>query len=170
MRTNYYLKQFVRTIDQIKTSGSFLIVKSEEKINIMNIGWASTGYIWKRPIFVIAIRKSRYSHTLLDRANSFTINIPELNMKKELEICGSRTGRGTNKFKLCNLEIIASKKVETPIINISGTHYECKIIYKSELNANNLCSKILKEYKEDIYKEGDYHTLFFGEIVSCYKT
>lgn len=165
-----YLSLIEEVMKQIKTKGAFLIVKSKKKVNIMNIGWASIGYIWKRPIFIIAIRKSRYTYTLLEKATSFTINVPEFNMGNELNICGTKSGRVVDKFKLCNLKTITSKKVETPIINILGIHYECKIIYKSELNASNLCSDILKEYKEDIYQEGDYHTLFFGEILDCYKT
>ncbi|MBU4348911.1 flavin reductase family protein, partial [bacterium] len=57
-------------------------------------------------------------------------------------------------------------KVDTPIINISGFHYECKIVYKSKMNPDFLC----KEYKENVYADNDYHTLYFGEIVTCYKT
>ena len=67
---------------------------------------------------------------------------------------------------MCNLEIANGRTVVSPIIKVSGIHYECKIVLKSAMNAAFLD----KEYDKSLYPQKDYHTLYFGEILACYET
>jgi flavin reductase (DIM6/NTAB) family NADH-FMN oxidoreductase RutF len=166
MKNVNYLSVAEEVMHQIKSEGAFLIVKSkdDEKINVMTIGWAAIGYMWRKPIMTLMVRESRFTHHIIEKASSFTVSIPTDDLKEALNFCGTKSGRDVDKFKECNLTIIPAQKVDTPIINILGFHYECKIVCKSEINPNFLC----KEYKEDVYADNDYHTFYFGEIVACY--
>lgn len=168
MKNVDYLSIAEEVIQQIKFKGAFLVAKSkdDEKINVMTIGWAAIGYMWSKPIMTVMVRKSRFTHHIIEKAPSFTVSIPGNNLEEVLNFCGTKSGRDVDKFKECNLTIVPAQKVDTPIINISGFHYECKIVCKSEMNPDFLC----KEYKEDVYADNDYHTFYFGEIVACYKT
>jgi len=168
MRDVNYLSITEEVIQQIKSKGAFLIAKSKngEKINVMTIGWAAIGYMWSKPIMTVMVRKSRFTHHIIEEASSFTVSTPTNGLTDALNFCGTKSGRDFDKFKECNLTIVPAQKVDTPIINISGFHYECKIVCKSEINPDLLC----KEYKEDVYADSDYHTFYFGEIVACYKT
>lgn len=167
MKNVNYLSVAEEVMQQIKSKGAFLIAKSkdDEKINVMIIGWAAIGYMWRKPIMTVMVRKSRFTHHIIEKASSFTVNTPTDDLTEALNFCGTKSGRYFNKFEECNLTAISAQKVETPIINISGFHYECKIVYKSKINPDFLC----KEYRESIYVENDYHTFYFGEIVGCYK-
>ncbi|MBU3158603.1 flavin reductase family protein [Clostridium frigoris] len=150
----------------LKTQGAFLTVKDGEKINTMTIGWGNVGYIWNRPIFTVMVRKSRYTIDFLENTNNFTVSIPlNENMKKALMVCGSKSGRDIDKFKECNLTLEKSKKVDTPIIGECELFYECKIVYKQEMDPKLL----LKDIVKSSYEMGDYHTLYYGEIVETYK-
>jgi len=162
-----YISIVEDTIQRIKSKGAFLVVKSkdDEKINVMTIGWVAIGFMWRKPIMTVMVRKSRFTHHIIESASSFTVNISTNDLEEALNFCGTKSGRDFNKFKKCNLSVISAQKVNTPIINVSGFHYECKIVYKSKMNPNFLC----KEYKENVYVDNDYHTLYFGEIVDCYK-
>jgi flavin reductase (DIM6/NTAB) family NADH-FMN oxidoreductase RutF len=166
MKNVNYLSVAEEVMHQIKSEGAFLIVKSkdDEKINVMTIGWAAIGYMWRKPIMTLMVRESRFTHHIIEKASSFTVSIPTDDLKEELNFCGTKSGRDFDKFKECNLTIVPAQKVDTPIINISGFHYECKIVCKSEINPDFLC----KEYKEDFYVDNNYHTFYFGEIVACY--
>jgi len=168
MKNVNYLSVAGEVMQQIKSKGAFLIAKSKdgEKINLMTIGWAAIGYMWSKPIMTVMVRKSRFTHHIIEKASGFTVSIPTDDLKEALNFCGTKSGRDVDKFKECNLTTIHAQKVETPIIDISGFHYECKIVYKSEMNPDFLC----KEYREDVYADNDYHTFYFGEIVACYKT
>ncbi len=167
MKIVNYLSIAEEVIQQIKSKGAFLLAKSknDEKINVMTIGWASIGYMWSKPIMTVLVRKSRFTHHIIEKATSFTVGIPTDDLIEALNFCGTKSGRDFDKFKECKLSVIPAQKVDTPIVGISGFHYECKIVYKSEMNPNFLC----KEYKEDVYADNDYHTFYFGEIVACYK-
>jgi len=167
MKNVNYLSVAEKVMQQIKSKGAFLIVKSkdDEKIIVMTIGWAAIGYMWSKPIMTVMVRKSRFTHHIIEKASSFTVCIPDDNSGEALNFCGTKSGRDVDKFKECKLSIIPARKANTPIINISGFHYECKIVYKSKMNPDFLC----KEYKESVYADNDYHTFYFGEIVDCYK-
>ena len=167
MKNVNYLSIAEEAIKQIKSKGAFLVVKSkdDEKVNVMTIGWASIGYMWRKPIMTVMVRKSRFTHHIIEKASSFTVCIPTDDLKEALDFCGTKSGRDFDKFKECNLTIVPAQKVDTPIINTAGFNYECKIVCKSEINPDFLC----KEYREDVYADNDYHTFYFGEIVGCYK-
>jgi flavin reductase (DIM6/NTAB) family NADH-FMN oxidoreductase RutF len=163
MQASAYLKQADRLMEQIK-SGAFLTVRAEKAVNTMTIGWATIGYIWQKPVFMVAVRDSRHTFTLLEKTDNFTVTIPagdEYN--KAVAYCGTKSGRDFDKFKQCNLQQKQAKCVESPIIDIPGVHYECKIIYKSAMD-----NTFLDPALERLYPNKDYHTLYFGEILACY--
>lgn len=150
------------TIKQIST-GAFLIVQTKSKRNVMTIGWALFGYVWRRFTMMVAVRPSRFTHGLLEEADSFAVSVPSAPMKKELEFCGSKSGRHFDKFKECALPIIDTKIVQAPLLNIPGYHYQCRIIYKSPLEPRFLDQDLMP-----IYPTQDYHTFYFGEILAAY--
>ncbi|BDR69466.1 hypothetical protein K144313037_08780 [Clostridium tetani] len=154
-----------RAIDLIKEKGAFLTIKDDDKVNTMTIGWANIGYQWRMPIFSVMVRKSRYTYELIEKASEFTVSIPvDVNLKKELNFCGSKSGRDVDKIKECNLKLEKGKKIETPIIDNCEMHFECKILYKEAMVKENLSEDI----KDKFYKDGDYHTFYYAEILDCY--
>jgi len=146
--------------------GAFLTVKAGQALNTMAIGWATFGFIWQKPIMMVAVRLSRHTFGLLEKAEDFTVTVPKGDMAKEIAFCGSKSGREVDKFKMCNLETTSGQKVGSPIIKTSGHHYECKIVYKSAMNPAYLD----QDYDRTLYPQKDYHTLYFGEILACYET
>jgi hypothetical protein len=62
------------------------------------------------------------------------------------------------------LRTLPSRQVISPIIDIPGIHFECRIVYKNAIDPASLT----REY-DPIYPEKDYHTLYFGEIQACYE-
>jgi flavin reductase (DIM6/NTAB) family NADH-FMN oxidoreductase RutF len=164
MKINF-TQHLEKGMEYLHTQGAFLTVKSGEKINTMTISWGNVGYEWNRPIFTVLVRKSRYTFDLIENADNFTVSIPlSKELKKALAVCGSKSGRDIDKFKECNLTLENSKEVATPIIGECELHYECKIVYKQEMNPKLLSKDIV----ESSYEDGDYHTLYYGEIVATY--
>ena len=115
---------------------------------------------------MVAVRSSRHTFGIIERAKDFTVTVPAGDMHKETDFCGSKSGRDVDKFKMCNLEIIDSRQAASPIIEIRGRHYECKIIYKSAMDPSHFD----KDHDSSLYPKKDYHTLYFGEILACYET
>lgn len=146
--------------------GIFLTVKVEDEINTMTIGWGTIGLIWNKPIFQVLVRGSRHTHELLEKSKEFTVSVPiNQDLKQALAFCGTNSGGDKNKLKECNLTAIPGKKVKTPIIGECKRHYECKIIATQKLIEENIASEIGISF----YGGGDYHTIFYGEIVASYE-
>ena len=150
-------------MNQIK-EGAFLTVKAGEALNTMTIGWATIGFAWKKPIMMVMVRNTRHTYSLIEKAPDFTVSVPTGNVKKEIAFCGAKSGRDVDKFKECRLKTAVSQKVGSPIIQIPGIHFECRIVYKNAIDPTQLT----REY-DQIYPEKDYHTLYFGEIQACYE-
>ena len=165
MKDRSYL-QDLDTLMETITRGAFLTVKSGDSINTMTIGWATIGFVWRKEVFMVAVRDSRHTFDLIEKSSNFTVTIPsDASSKEALMFCGTKSGRDYDKFIECNLRTRKSVTVESPIIDIAGIHYECKIIYKSAMDSADLEDKLDK-----LYPAKDFHTLYFGEILACYQT
>lgn len=160
-----YMNVAEDSIGKIK-KGAFLTVRSPKGLNTMTIGWATFGVVWMKPIMMVAVRRTRHTLGIMESAADFTVTVPAGDMRKETTFCGTKSGRDVDKFKMCNLEITGGSKVASPVIKVSGRHYECKIIYKSAMDPAHLN----KDYDASLYPQKDYHTLYFGEILACYET
>jgi len=158
-----YMSVADQVMKQIK-KGAFLTVKAGSDLNTMTIGWATIGIVWQKPILMVAVRDSRYTFTIIEKADDFTVSVPSKNMTDEIRVCGTKSGRDMDKFKECELTIKDSQTILSPIINVPGIHFECKIAFKSAMDPTFLTD----EY-EKLYPEKDYHTLYFGQILDCYK-
>lgn len=150
----------------LHTQGAFLTVKDKERVNTMTISWGNIGFQWNKPIFTVLVRKSRYTYELIENSGDFTVSIPlKETLKDALLFCGTKSGRDVDKFTQCNLTLEPSKEVCTPIIGNCELHYECRIVYKQAMDKTFL----LPEIMQSSYSSDDYHTLYYGEIVACYK-
>jgi flavin reductase (DIM6/NTAB) family NADH-FMN oxidoreductase RutF len=155
----------MRKITSRVEEGAFLVVQGKEQVNVMTIGWALWGVVWRRPTMMVAVRTSRFTHKLFEQADSFTVTFPGDDRKKELTLCGSKSGRDMDKFKECGFSTAPSRKIGTPVLNIPGYHFECRILYKTPMDP-----KALSPDLGSIYPAKDYHTLYFGEILASYQT
>lgn len=150
---------------EILKKGAFLTVKADGEMNTMTIGWATMGHIWQTYVFMVAVRESRHTFGLIEKADDFTVSVPISDYKKAVMFCGTKSGRDFDKFKECNLKTADSKHVNSPIIDIPGYHFECSIVYKTPMDQKFLDPA----YDSKFYADKDYHTLYFGEIKACYK-
>jgi flavin reductase (DIM6/NTAB) family NADH-FMN oxidoreductase RutF len=148
---------------ELTKGGAFLVVQAKGRKNVMTIGWSMFGFVWKKPVMMVAVRDSRFTFGIIEEADSFTVSVPTGNMQKETNFCGSKSGKEFDKFKECKLETTKAQKVSSPVLKIPGYHYECKIICKTPMDP-----KLIDKDVEALYPQKDYHTLYFGEVVACY--
>ncbi|MGD9677031.1 MAG: flavin reductase family protein [Vulcanibacillus sp.] len=161
-----YNKNLEIVFKNLFSKGAFLTVDSGEKVNTMTISWGSIGYMWRRPVFMVLVRSSRYTYEIIENSDSFTVSIPFDNeeMSKALKICGTKSGRDIDKTNEANITFIPSKEVDSPVVDNCNIYYECKIVYKQKMDP----SLILDDNIKSLY-DNDFHTLYYGEIVACYE-
>jgi flavin reductase (DIM6/NTAB) family NADH-FMN oxidoreductase RutF len=142
--------------------GCLLVSGDMEKANVMTIGWGLIGMLWGRPVFMVAVRPSRHTFGFMERSGEFTVNVPGKGMEKTAAYCGSVSGRDADKFKECGLTVVKGGKVGAPVIEECPISYECRVIYKERI----VPEKVPKGDMERWYPKGDFHTVYFGEILS----
>ncbi|MFO7814586.1 MAG: flavin reductase family protein [Halanaerobiales bacterium] len=159
--------EFQKEVMDVIGGGAFLTVKDEGELNTMTIGWGSIGVVWSQPMFTVLVRHSRYTHKLIENTDQFTVSVPlHGQLKRETDYCGSYSGRNVNKFEELGLELIEGKKLDTPFIKNSDIHYECKIVFKQDMNPDNMFNE---DIKNKYYPQDDYHTIYYGKIIGTYK-
>ncbi|MDR3289057.1 MAG: flavin reductase family protein [Peptococcaceae bacterium] len=166
MYTNLKYNEMASETLENLTKGAFLTVKDQERLNTMIIGWGNIGVIWRKPIFTVLVRYSRWTYQLLEATKEFTVSIPvKDNLKKAVAFCGTYSGREYDKFKECSLTAEPAQLLQTPIVGECGLYYECKVVYQQAMEPALLNDEI----RRSAYPEGDYHVLYYGEIVACYR-
>ncbi len=162
-----YKEVIKETVECIEDGLALLVsVDKRGKPNPMTIGWGSVGEIWNIPIFIVLVRPSRYTYSLIEQTGDFTVNICDESMKEITMYCGTVSGRDYDKFKEKKLTPLKSEFIKSPIIKECKINFECRVVAKTDLLPEFLADEI----KESAYKNGDYHRLYFGEILSCYKS
>lgn len=130
--------------------------------NIMTIGWLQLGFIWKDPVVTILVRPSRYSYKLLQEHDEFTLNVMPDTFVKEIAFCGVKSGAYCDKFKETGLKIASTKKIFSVALKDAEIILECKRLYKTNIEPENLNDLILARY----YGEGDFHQIIIGMILN----
>lgn len=114
-----------------------------EKPNVLTIGW--TGIVCTRPpMTYISVRPERFSHDIIMNSGEFVINLSTAKMCRETDLCGVKSGRDVDKFKLCGFTAAEAKAVSAPVIEECPVSLECRVTE----------SKLLGS-----------HTMFLAEIV-----
>lgn len=99
---------------------------SLEKPNALTIAW--TGIVNSNPPKTyISVRPERYSYDIIKESGDFVINLTTVELAKETDYLGVRSGR--NEDKLSNLGLTVSKAqiVSSPILDKSPVSIECHV-------------------------------------------
>ena len=145
--------------------GALLSVKAGEIVNTMTIGWGFAGFMWRTPMLIVAVRPSRYTFELMEKADNFTVSFPAHGeLKKALADAGRASGRDTDKFTSFNLTPQPGTMIESPSIAECNLVYECQLLYKHPLEPELLPT----EKKYIIYQEAEYIKHLFAKILTSY--
>ena len=150
--------------------GILLTTAAEGETNTMIIGWGHIGVIWGKPTFCAYVRESRHTKKLLDKNGEFTVNTPLGAVDKNIvAVCGSKSGRDMDKFRHLGLETETGMTVSVPGIKQLPLNLVCKVLYQQDQDAAAIDNVVMERYyAKGTRNEGDYHTLYIGEITAAY--
>lgn len=175
MKKNIDVFDYAKDIMKAVSNGVLLTTKTEDKINSMTISWGTLGIEWSKPIFTVFVRENRFTKQQLEKNPEFTINIPYGSFdKKILGFCGTKSGHETDKIGELGLTLEVPDKISVPAIKELPLTLECRVVYKQKQSENEITEENRKAfYPQDVDSSfhganRDYHTAFYGEIVSAY--
>ena len=137
---------------------------SRESFNTMTVSWGGVGIMWNKPVTFTFIRPQRYTFGFLEKNGFFTMSFFDESYRKALQICGTKSGRDTDKVAETGL---------TPAFTGDGVPYfeEARLVlvykklYAQDLNEDS----IVEEAVKGNYNGSDYHRMYVSEIVSVLK-
>ncbi len=137
-----------------------LLVAGKAKPNPMTVSWGGFGTLWNKPVVSVYVRPTRFTFCLLETEPEFTLNFLPASMRSALDLCGSRSGRDTDKWKAARIAPVPSKTVGTPRVAGSDLAIECRVLASLNLTP----SRFLDPSIDGLYPQKDYHRLFIGEV------
>lgn len=137
--------------------------KADGSVNTMTASWGGAGIMWGMPICFCGIRPQRYTFEFVEEAEFFTLSFFEEGHRDILNYCGSQSGRQEDKIVKAGLTLV--KELDVPAFEQAQMTLVCRKLYSDFLKKEGFCDASIPE---KMYKAGDYHKLYFGEIVKIY--
>jgi len=152
-------------------TGVLLTTRAGGKNNTMSISWGTLGIQWGLPIFTVFVRGCRHTKAMLDESMEFTVNIPLEAVDKDIiRLCGTLSGRDTDKFSLLGLTPEEPEVISTPGIRQLPLTLECKVLYKQQQTPDCMTAPEPMTHYPDRSDNihDDFHTAYYGRIVAAY--
>ena len=105
--------------------------------NLITVAW--TGTICSDPAMLyISVRPERFSHHMLMETGEFVLNLTTEKMAGAVDLCGVKSGRDCDKWKLSGLTPEKARKVKAPLVKESPVSIECKVTEVKKLGSHNM--------------------------------
>jgi flavin reductase (DIM6/NTAB) family NADH-FMN oxidoreductase RutF len=135
---------------------------AKKQFNPMTVAWGSIGVMWGKPFAQVVVRPQRYTNRFMKKYPTFTLCAFPQAYRAALNLCGSTSGRDTDKVKAAGLKPIKSLKVAAPGFAEAELIIECRTMYRDQIRPAGFVDKtVVKNYPGK-----DYHDVYFGEIVA----
>ncbi len=141
-----------------------LLVGGHERPNPMTVSWGGLGTLWNRPVATIYVRPTRHTFDLLNVHPEFTLCFLPPAMKAALDLCGSCSGRDTDKWAAAGLRPEPSAAVAVPRVAGASLVLEGRVLATLDLDP----TRFLDPTIESLYPQRDYHRAFIGEVVAAW--
>jgi flavin reductase (DIM6/NTAB) family NADH-FMN oxidoreductase RutF len=138
--------------------------------NAMTASWGGFGHVWNMDAAFVFVRPSRHSYGFMEREEGFTLSFFGPEGRKALNICGSRSGRNTNKAEAAGITprsfAASGGEAGRPAPERVGfeeahTVVSCRKVFAQDLAPSSFVDpSILPEN----YPKGDLHRLYAGAI------
>lgn len=150
-------------------SKQWMLVTAGEagKYNTMTASWGGIGWLWNKPVAFLFIRPERYTHEFIEANDRLTLSFFAEEYRKALQICGSKSGRDTDKAKEAGITPVA---LESGAVTFGEARMtlDCRKLFKVDMKAANFVDKEIftRWYNEN--PGGGLHSVYVVEIENVY--
>lgn len=133
-----------------------------DSFNMMTASWGGFGYLWNRNVCYCYIRPSRFTYGLMEKGRNFTLCFFEEVYRDKLDLCGSYSGKNTDKVQMTGFTPVESE-AGSVYFNEARMVLFCRKLYFQDVEPDNFIEPGISDH----YKAGDYHRMYIGEIQGC---
>lgn len=149
--------------------GEWMLITAADgtRVNTMTASWGGLGWLWNKPVAFIFVRPERYTHEFLESAGELTLSFLAPGHKAALQLCGSRSGRDSDKIAEAGL---------TPLTLDSGAvtfaearlALDCRQLFKTEMTEAAFIDRDILARWYNAAPGGGLHTIYIAEIEGVY--
>lgn len=132
---------------------------TSQDFNTMTASWGSLGELWFKPVCFCFVRPQRYTYEFMEKNDAFTLSFFDEHYKPQLNFCGSRSGRETDKVDECGFTIREAEN-ESVFFEEARLVLECRKIYFQDLDPSHFLDESILRH----YPQKDFHRMYIGEI------
>lgn len=132
----------------------------EKKANTMTASWGGVGVMWGKNVATIYIRGSRYTKEFIDSHDTFSLTFLDKVYQKEMKFLGTVSGR--NEDKLDEVKMHFNYSMDTPFVDEGNLVLICRKMSATPITQDQFVDPAIQE---KWYADGDYHTMYIGEIL-----
>jgi flavin reductase (DIM6/NTAB) family NADH-FMN oxidoreductase RutF len=134
-----------------------------EQCNTMTASWGGLGVLWGAPMALAYIRPQRYTKQFVDGQDYFTLSFFSEEYRQQLSLCGTKSGRDVDKVRECGFTVAAGAG-SAPYFEQADLVLVCR-----KRMAMPMDPAAIPQDVKDKWYHGDYHTMYWGEIVEALK-
>ena len=151
--------------DEIGTQWLLLTAwdEKQDRVNAMTASWGGMGILWNRPVLFAFVRPQRYTYGLLEASELCSACVLEAGNQKAYSICGTKSGRDTDKIAQSDLHPVE-------LDGVWGFE-EAKRVYRlKKLLATDMKEEqFIDPAPLSNYPTKDFHRVYVYEILSAYE-
>lgn len=135
-----------------------ITAEKDGRTNMMTASWGGLGIMWGKNVATVYIRPSRFTKEFVDSGEKFSICIMDDSFRKQLNYCGSKSGRNEDKVAACGFSV--EKGEGTVWFKESRLVLVCRKLYSQPMNKDSLKDEQLR----NVFWKDDIHEMYIAEI------
>ena len=146
-------------VKMISNDWALLTAGKSDDFNTMTVSWGGIGELWNKDVCFVFVRPQRYTYEFMEKNDYFSLSFFGGDYKKELGICGSKSGRDIDKIEetgFSPIDLGEATGFEQAKVNVVLK----KLAYQDMKPDGFVDESIMKNYANN-----DFHRAYVGEIV-----
>ena len=146
-------------VKMISNDWALLTAGKNDNFNTMTVSWGGIGELWNKDVCFIFVRPQRYTYEFIEKNDYFSLSFFGGEHKKELGVCGSKSGRDIDKIAetgFLPIDLGEAVGFEQAKVNIVLK----KLAYQDMKPDGFIDETIMNNYANN-----DFHRIYVGEIV-----
>ena len=146
-------------VKMLSEDWALLTAGKVDNFNTMTVSWGGVGELWNKDVAFLFVRPQRYTYEFIENNDYFTLSFFGGEYKKELGICGSKSGRDIDKMEATGFTPIS-------IDNSTGFKEAKIIVYMKKLAYQDMKPDgFIDDSIMNNYANNDFHRIYVGEIL-----
>ena len=140
---------------------------TKDGFNTMTASWGGIGWLWNKPVAFVFVRPERYTYEFIEKNEHLTLSLLGEENKKIHAVCGSKSGRNTDKIKETGLKPLFTEEGNI-LFEQARLSLECKKLYADMIIPESFLDR---EIVDRWYggTHGDFHKMYIVEIKNIWE-